>query len=416
MVRPIGRIVSSCFLVSLWKGFGGVHGKTCALFHALDFSDEWQGEKETKMAVMQFRCPYCGQIVEGDESYRGKVAECPFCAKKIIVDQIKTVVSDREGVFLKYCLVCCLRCNNVYVEWFLKWFGSSSRMCHCNKCGYVFDLENGTHSYQRHYKRVVNDLRVEIAEIDGEIAAIDIKLQAVGFFVQEWLFEEDWKLWCEYQNPLVIERLKFQIEKLRTRLSGLNMEKIVNAQRSAQASGMMYGTTVGLRDPQSGFAGLCRSVVQMKASFDYMKNRKAEEALYGSTTNMEEALARCEALMDSYYELRLEFEGKQKDVARRQRLMARCGFSDRSALTIVDLNLPSSWNIETLSAMASHLNTEKESLITKRSNLTKKIDSDNNTKMIENVIENVIATVICICVGLFLMIVVLLLLVDFVRA
>ncbi len=351
MVRPIGRIVSSCFLVSLWKGFGGVHGKTCALFHALDFSDEWQGEKETKMAVMQFRCPYCGQIVEGDESYRGKVAECPFCAKKIyVVDQIKAIVNVREGMFFKYYSVCCPKCYNVqYVKRLLK----SSGMYHCEKCTHDFDFEEGVRSYKQYFQmsvgRKINELGIKIVEIDDNIAKIDMQLQVVGFYVQKCVFEEEWNF-C--QNPLVIETLKFQIEKLRTRLTCLNMEKIVNAQRSAQASGMMYSTTIGLRNPESNLYGLCRDVVQIKGWFDHMKSKKAEEALYDSTTDMERALARCEAAIDYYYELKLEFEGKQKEEARTQRLQKRCGCSDKTALPVImmdeSLSMKSKEELETM--------------------------------------------------------------------
>ena len=33
----------------------------------------------------EFKCPQCGQMVEADESYRGQVAECPFCGKGIVI-------------------------------------------------------------------------------------------------------------------------------------------------------------------------------------------------------------------------------------------------------------------------------------------------------------------------------------------
>ena len=33
----------------------------------------------------EFKCPQCGQMVEAEESYRGQVAECPFCGKGIVI-------------------------------------------------------------------------------------------------------------------------------------------------------------------------------------------------------------------------------------------------------------------------------------------------------------------------------------------
>lgn len=37
------------------------------------------------MAEFQFRCPQCQKTVSTDDSYKGQVAECPFCGKGIVV-------------------------------------------------------------------------------------------------------------------------------------------------------------------------------------------------------------------------------------------------------------------------------------------------------------------------------------------
>ena len=42
------------------------------------------------MAEFMFNCPQCGQRVEADESFCGKVAECPHCGKGIVVPCMKT--------------------------------------------------------------------------------------------------------------------------------------------------------------------------------------------------------------------------------------------------------------------------------------------------------------------------------------
>ena len=37
------------------------------------------------MAKFSFKCPQCGEMVDADDSFRGQVAECPYCSKGIVV-------------------------------------------------------------------------------------------------------------------------------------------------------------------------------------------------------------------------------------------------------------------------------------------------------------------------------------------
>ena len=41
----------------------------------------------------QFKCPQCGQIIEGDDSFSGQVAPCPFCEKNIVIPKAKPLVT-----------------------------------------------------------------------------------------------------------------------------------------------------------------------------------------------------------------------------------------------------------------------------------------------------------------------------------
>ena len=41
------------------------------------------------MMTLTFKCPQCGKSVECDETFRGQVAECPYCGKGIVVPREK---------------------------------------------------------------------------------------------------------------------------------------------------------------------------------------------------------------------------------------------------------------------------------------------------------------------------------------
>ena len=40
------------------------------------------------MALFQFKCQQCGQVIEGDDSFSGQVAACPYCGKNIVIPNV----------------------------------------------------------------------------------------------------------------------------------------------------------------------------------------------------------------------------------------------------------------------------------------------------------------------------------------
>ena len=44
-----------------------------------------RNDKENKAMNIEFKCPQCGKPVTADDSYRGKVVECPHCERGIVV-------------------------------------------------------------------------------------------------------------------------------------------------------------------------------------------------------------------------------------------------------------------------------------------------------------------------------------------
>ena len=51
------------------------------------------------MAVFQFKCPQCGQMVEADDSVCGQAAGCPYCEESIVVPrkQSMNLASDSQS-------------------------------------------------------------------------------------------------------------------------------------------------------------------------------------------------------------------------------------------------------------------------------------------------------------------------------
>ncbi len=48
-----------------------------------------KGRQRGMTMNIEFKCPQCGKPVSADESYRGKVIECPYCTKGIVVPKNK---------------------------------------------------------------------------------------------------------------------------------------------------------------------------------------------------------------------------------------------------------------------------------------------------------------------------------------
>ena len=62
------------------------------------------------MATFNFNCPECGNLLSGEDEWRGMESECPYCQKAIIIPvnedyensdipQKKLVVKNKYGKF-----------------------------------------------------------------------------------------------------------------------------------------------------------------------------------------------------------------------------------------------------------------------------------------------------------------------------
>ncbi len=57
-----------------------------------------RGNPQRMTVAVEFKCPQCGQMVEADESYVGQVVRCPHCKKGIVVPRGKIKLGIRQDV------------------------------------------------------------------------------------------------------------------------------------------------------------------------------------------------------------------------------------------------------------------------------------------------------------------------------
>lgn len=261
-------------------------------------------------------------------------------------------------------LAICPKCRAEHVKWAsFKWGADENHaISYCQRCNHFFRLRDGIQRHCKHYAPIIAVAKRAIEDIDRKLISVNQQIEVVNtrsnFQEQSLLFEEEWEV-C--QNAIIGDRLKFLIEGLRTRLSSVNFEKVVNAQHATTVSNVAYGTTIGLRDPQSLIYGIARDLVQLNAFCKLNSIASERDAIYGSAKELEEKLIHYERMMDHYYELQLEFHGKQKDDAKQARLLARCERSDPASLPLINPELPS--NEKKLAALKERLSVRRKTLM-----------------------------------------------------
>ncbi len=53
------------------------------------------------MAQIEFNCPHCGAVVNAEESMRGQVAECPSCAKGIVIPRAASPAPQGKSIVVE---------------------------------------------------------------------------------------------------------------------------------------------------------------------------------------------------------------------------------------------------------------------------------------------------------------------------
>lgn len=176
-----------------------------------------------------------------------------------------------------------------------------------------------------------------LATIRMRQKALDRQLEICGlrnvFFKQVSIFECDWDA---HDNATLPKRIQLIIDGLRSKIANAHSSIVASAVAHAAASNQAFGTTVGLRNPNSGVYTIIRDIVQEGGWGKMVAADRQLKLLNGSIEEMTASLNYYESLMLYYYDLCEEFKNKDKETARRDRLLARCGFSDECSLPLIE--------------------------------------------------------------------------------
>lgn len=218
----------------------------------------------------------------------------------------------------------------------------------CDKCGDSCDVAKGFLQLQDEYQSSIQVLSETKMQINQQLAPLQKRhvevsnlLQTIGqirdlqdkFNEQAKIFNCDW---AAYIDEVLPRRLQFFIDGLRVRLANAHSSRVVNAVEHSEGASVAWNTTVGLRNPKSAWYGLGRDIVQWGGMDKMLATNKARMDIDNSIEDITSSLDYYESLMAYYYELCAEFKGKDRDGARRCRLLARCGYQDEKELPVLE--------------------------------------------------------------------------------
>ncbi len=317
---------------------------------------------------IEVSCPYCKGENVINKNYLGQNVDCKSCGRSFFIDVGFHIEKMNISVFFQKYLsdipflinfpeicfgvepyqVLCPICRTKYVKWGLHQddLQNGYTIFYCPRCGLFSRLRDGVSCFKQYYIPLLSDVNDKIEDIRKELAIVDNQIEIIDahnrFMEQNSLFDQEWKI-C--QDPLVYDRLNFMINRIRARLTNINFEKVANAQRTATASNVAFGTTLGLQHPHSTVDTIERNLVQLGALSSLNNSEKERESIYSMSQDLESTLEQYEAMMNHYYDLKSEFNGRQKDEARIARLMARCQCSRKELLPEPNLGLPEDKNV-----------------------------------------------------------------------
>ena len=218
----------------------------------------------------------------------------------------------------------------------------------CDKCGESCDLAKGFSQLQEEYQSSIQALSETKMQINQQLAPLQKRQMEVAnllqtieqirnlqtqFIEQAEIFDCDW---AAYTDEVLPKRLQFIIDGLRVRLANAHSSRVVNAVEHSEGASMAWNTTVGLRNPKSDWYGLVRDIVQWGGIDKMLAANEAHRDIDNSIEDITSSLDYYESLMAYYYNLCSEFNGKDRDLARRCRLIERCGYQDEEALPVLE--------------------------------------------------------------------------------
>lgn len=267
---------------------------------------------------MNSKCPHCGIEYEIDKSEYGMFVKCETCGKGFVVGQsvpsVRMVDEDQE---IQTAEEVPAIAGKVMASMVLSTDGSQRRKL-------------GGNDFITRYQKVRETIRMQQKALDEQLKVCELRN---AFFEQVSIFECDWEA---YGNATLPKRIQLIIDGLRAKIANAHSSVVASAVAHAEASLQVYGTTVGLRDPNSSVYLIARDIVQAGGWGKMVATDKQLGLLNGSIEDMTASLSYYESLMLYYYDLCEEFKDKDEETARRDRLRVRCGFSDECSLPLME--------------------------------------------------------------------------------
>lgn len=264
------------------------------------------------MKVLNIKCPHCGTEYEVEQKEMYRYTKCEVCGKGFVIGQSLSSEMMRNETQRTSAIV-----GNVTVSKTPQSDHSQLRPL-------------GGNDVMTRYQKALSTVRKRLKALDGQLKICE---QRNAFFEQLSIFECDWDA---HNDETLPKRLQFIVDGLRARVANAHSSIVANEVAHAASSNMAFGTTVGLRNPNSGLYLIARDIAQEGGWSGMVAAVKQRELLNGSIEVMTTSLSHYESLMLYYYDLCEEFRGKDKETARRDRLRARCGCPDENSLPLIE--------------------------------------------------------------------------------
>ncbi len=267
---------------------------------------------------MNIKCPHCGTEYEVEKQDMYRYTKCEVCGKGFVIGQLVAPnVPGEESRGDKMAVVTPAATGK----------NTASRP---NNAVSTLRRPDSAADVMTRYQKALATVRVRQKALDEQLRICELRNE---FFEQVSIFECDWDA---YGDDALPKRLEFLVDGLRAKIANAHSSIVANRVAHAAASNQAFGTTVGLRDPDSSLYLIVRDIVQAGGWAGMVAADKQVRLLNGSIEEMSASLSHYESLMLYYFDLCEEFRGKDKETARRDRLLSRCGYSDEGALPLVE--------------------------------------------------------------------------------
>ncbi len=267
---------------------------------------------------MNIKCPHCGTEYEVEKQDMYRYTKCEVCGKGFVIGQLVVPTMADEKVQR-------VQTEEVTPAVSGKKTGSGTH----RTVGPPRQPPGGADVMTR-YQKALATVRVRQKALDEQLRICE---QRNEFFEQVSIFECDWEA---YGDDALPKRLQFLVDGLRAKIANAHSSIVASTVAHVAASNQAFGTTVGLRDSDSRLYLIARDIVQAGGWAGMVTADKQVRLLNGSIEEMSASLSHYESLMLYYFDLCEEFRGKDKKTARRDRLLARCGYFDERSLPLLE--------------------------------------------------------------------------------